>query len=95
MNINYVGAELVFSTEESQVAQDDYIRKMQRSGKILWANSLVYDYKVPLTAGHNDNISLIQSPDMGWGWLIDKGFEIIQTDWIKQCEIYIKGRKGL
>lgn len=92
MNINYVGAEVVFATEEAQIAQDDYIRKMHMNGKILWSNSIVYDYKVPLAAGHNDNISLTQNPDLGWGWLLDKGFDIIQTDWTPQCGNYIRDR---
>ncbi len=92
MNIHYVGAELVFATESASIAQDAYIQKMHQAGKILWGNSLEYNHKIPLAAGHSDNVSLIENPDKGWGWLIDKGFDIIQTDWTPQCNAYVKER---
>ncbi len=92
MNINYIGAELVFKSEASSIAQDEYIEKMHKKGKILWANSLVYASKVLLAAGHNDDISLIEDPDKGWGWLADKGFDIIQTDWTYHCVQYLRNR---
>lgn len=93
MNINYVGAELVFESEQSPVAQDSYLEKMHKDGKFLWANSLVYSSRVKLAAGHNDDISLTESPDKGWGWLADKGFDIIQTDWTRHCVDYLNSRK--
>lgn len=93
MNINYVGAELVFESEQSPVAQDSYLKMMHKDGKFLWANSLVYSSRVKLAAGHNDDISLTESPDKGWGWLADKGFDIIQTDWTRHCVDYLNSRK--
>lgn len=92
MHINYVGAELVFATEHAPVIQDAYIESMHRAGRILWGNSLEYNHKIPLAAGHSDNRSLIENPDNGWGWLMDKGFDIIQTDWAAQCHAYVKER---
>ena len=92
MNINYVGAELVFESENSAIAQDSYLEMMHRKGKFLWANSLVYSSRVKLSAGHNDDISVTGHPDKGWGWLADKGFDIIQTDWTHHCVSYLKSR---
>ena len=34
-----------------------------------------------LTAGHTDDIAVSADPHYGWGWLINRGFNIIQTDW--------------
>ena len=92
MNINYIGAELVFKTEQSPVAQPEYIEKMKRNGKTLWGNAVLYNYMIPLSAGHTDDVSLIETPDKGWGWLVDHGFDIIQTDWTYQCCKYLKDR---
>lgn len=92
MNINYIGAELVFKTEQSPVVQPEYIEKMKRNGKTLWGNAVLYNYMIPLSAGHTDDVSLIETPDKGWGWLIDHGFDIIQTDWTYQCCKYLKDR---
>ncbi len=93
MNINCVGAELVFASEDAEIAQDSYIEKLHKKGKIVWMNSLVYSSKVPLAAGHSDDISLTDDPEKGWGWLVDKGADIIQTDWTYHCVDFLKNRK--
>lgn len=89
MNINYVGAELVFKREDSPIAQDSYIEEMHKKGRFVWANSLLYSSRVPLAAGHSDDISLMEDPEKGWGWLADKGFDIIQTDWTWHCSSFL------
>lgn len=90
MNINYVGAELVFAKETAPIIQDSYLEMQKKKGRILWGNVILYSSKVPLTAGHTDDISLVDDPDKGWGWLADKGFDIIQTDWSRHCVDYLK-----
>ncbi len=90
MNINYYGAEFVFSSEESIFANDEYISEMQKRGKKLWANAILYNYKRVLAAGHSDDISLTGDPDAGWGWLADKNYDIIQTDWPLMLKEYLQ-----
>ena len=80
-NINYVGAELVFAKDDSCLVSEEYIQSHKAKGRILWCNPLVYYYKSQLTGGHNDDIAAAGDPEYGWGWLIDKGFDILQTDW--------------
>ena len=92
MNINFIGSELVFASENSPIAQDSYIEKQRKAGRVLWGNAIEYDHKIPLAAGHCDNLSLLDDPDKGWGWLADKGFQIVQTDWPAQCAAYIHSR---
>ena len=41
---------------------------------------------------HTDDVSMIDDPNKGWGWLVDHGFDIIQTDWTYQCCKYLKDR---
>lgn len=93
MNIHYVGAELVFQSESSPIAQDSYLKQMHSKGRFLWVNALVYSSRVPLSAYHNDDISLTDNPEKGWGWLADKGFDVIQTDWTHHCVNYLKSRR--
>jgi glycerophosphoryl diester phosphodiesterase len=90
MNIHFVGAELVFETEQSPVIQNDYITIMKQKKLMLWGNGVLYNERIPLAAGHSDDISMIESPELGWGWLAKKGFDIIQTDWATQCCQYLK-----
>jgi hypothetical protein len=90
MNINYIGAEIVFEKETSPVIQESYLEMQKKKGRILWGNAILYSSRVPLAAGHSDDVSLTDDPAKGWGWLADKGFDIIQTDWTKHCVDYLK-----
>lgn len=62
----------------------------EEKGADLWGNAILYSARVPLAAGHSDDVSLTDDPAKGWGWLADKGFDIIQTDWTKHCVDYLK-----
>lgn len=91
-NVNFVGAELVFATEASDLIQDDYIRSHHDKGRLLWCNPIIYYYKAQLTAGHSDDVAVAGDPEYGWGWLMDKGFDILQTDWIMPLRHFIDHR---
>ena len=94
-NINYIGTEVLFSEEEMPVASKEYVDMMHGEGKLVWANAIVYNYKAVLAAWHNDDVSVIGDPARGWGWLADRGFDIIQTDFLYECRDYLvkTGRK--
>ena len=87
--INYVGCEVVFSDETSGVGSEEFIEKLHKDGKLVWANAIIYNYKKQLAAGHSDDSSFTVSPDYGWGWLADRGYDIIQTDWTQSMAIYL------
>lgn len=89
-NINYVGAEFVFANENAPVAQDAFIEKMHKDNKLVWLNSIIYNYKDQLAGGHSDDTALTVSEDYGWGWLADKGADFIQTDWPMMLIDYLK-----
>ena len=89
-NIRYVGVEVVFAEETAPVAQKEYIDRMHSDGMLVWANGIVYNYKDVLAAGHNDDISLVEDPEKGWGWIADKGYDIIQTDFLLPCRQFLE-----
>ena len=91
--VNCIGAEVIFRSESDEVCSDEYISSMHEKGRIVWANSIVYNHKAVLSAGHTDNIAVVGEKDKGWGWLIDKKFDIIQTDWCLMLKKYIEERK--
>lgn len=92
MNVNFVGSELVFMDESSPLIQDEYLKLQHKKGRLLWVNAILYSYKAQLSAGHTDDIAVAGDPDLGWGWLIDKGFDIIQTDWVMPLHSYISNK---
>ncbi len=93
MNINYVGAELVFTNEQSPVLQSEYIEMHKKKGRFLWANAIIYNYKTQLSAGHTDDIAVAGDMENGWGWLVDAGFDIIQTDWPMMLKNFLNERR--
>ena len=88
--MNYVGAEILFTDEHSEIGCEEYIHKLHRDGKLVWANSIIYDHRTQLVAGHNDDISAAGDPENGWGWLADRGFDLIQTDWPLMMRLYLE-----
>lgn len=93
-NIRYVGVEALFETEDAELASEEYVRRMHSLGKLVWVNAIVYDYRAVLSAGHNDDISAIGRMEEGWGWLLKKGYDIIQTDWPLMLRQYMEGRES-
>jgi glycerophosphoryl diester phosphodiesterase len=91
--VNVIGAEVLFKTEQDEVISDEYIEKMHAKKLLIWANSIVYNEKAVISAYRTDDISLTDSPDRGWGWLIDKKVDLIQTDWLLPIKYYIDSRK--
>ena len=90
--VNVIGAEILFSSENDDVISDAYIQKMHDKGLLIWANSIVYNEKAVISAYHTDDISLTDSPEKGWGWLIDKKVDFIQTDWLMMVKRYLESR---
>jgi hypothetical protein len=82
--INVIGAEVLFKTEASSVISDDYIERMHEKNLLIWANSIVYNERAVISAHHTDDVALTESPEQGWGWLVDKQVDFIQT--ARACE---------
>ena len=80
-NVRTVAVETNYQDEDNEIASDEFISRLHDDGLMAWANALTLDGSKRLTAGHDDNISITADPDDGWGYLLDKGYDIIQTDW--------------
>ena len=86
--VNVVGAELIAATDEDELYQDEVIAAIHEKGLYCWVNALSlgdynHDYtpRKQLFSKLADDVSVIHDPALGWGKLMDKGIEIIQTDW--------------
>lgn len=79
--INYVGAEVLFYDDDNEVCSSEFIDMMHKDNKLVWANSIIYNVRAQIAAGHSDDTALTESMEKGWGWLADRKFDIIQTDW--------------
>lgn len=93
-NINYMGQELLFETEDSPLCSPEYLAQLRKDNILSWANAIVYSYKAVLAAGHSDDTALSEDMDKGWGWLARRGFDFIQTDWPIMVKMYLE-QQGL
>lgn len=89
-NINYVGVELVFDDEQNDIGTQEFADKLHADGKLVWSNGIIYNYKKQLAGGHSDDYSLAYDPEGGWGWLADRGYDIIQTDWTLALRLFLE-----
>ena len=87
------GAEVLFDSEEKAVAGKEYLDFMHKNGLAVWVNPIVYDYRAVISAHHTDDVAIAGDPDTGWGWLAERGFDILQTDWLTPADVYLT-RKG-
>jgi glycerophosphoryl diester phosphodiesterase len=55
----------------------------------IWINSLWPS----LNGGHHDDRAVLENdPDGSWGWMLDVGAELIQTDRIPQLIQYLENK---
>jgi len=89
-SINYIGAEVLFTSDDSFLCSDEYVNKMHKDGKLVWSNAIIYNYKDQLAARHSDDTAIAGDEERGWGWLADRGFDIIQTDWTLPLRLFLE-----
>lgn len=89
-NINVVGLELIAKSSEDELFDDEAIANLRKKGLFVWANAITLDDEIVLFGGLDDNISIIESPEKGWGKLFEKNIDIIQTDWPSLINKYRK-----
>ena len=91
-DVNYIAAELVFAKDDSPLVDPAYLESHHKKGRLLWCNAILFNCLKPLSGGHTDDVAVMGDPDKGWGWIIDKGFDIIQTDWALPLRQYLDKR---
>jgi glycerophosphoryl diester phosphodiesterase len=86
-NLRPVAYELNFATD-SALVNSNY-RTIPQTGSKIWLNSLWASQD----AGHDDERSIEEGkPNDGWGWLIDHGATMIQTDRPRELIAYLRKR---
>lgn len=97
-NINTVGVELIAKNRDSEMFSKEAIRYIHEQGLFCWVNALVitdYDPEEALYAGLDDDVSINEGPEKGWGALMDMGIDLIQTDWPSLLRDYRRARFGV
>lgn len=79
--INLVGLELIADSNESDLMQAKTLQKLKSQNLYLLINALNLGDDIKLWGDYDDDTSVLQSPDKGWGKIIEQGIDIIDTDW--------------
>ncbi len=88
----YPAVELVFAEDTHPMISPDTVDRFHALGIKIWVNSLTLHF--PLCGGHDDIRSLFDDPDQGWGWLCERGVDVIQTDFVREAQEYLDRRYG-
>lgn len=82
-NINTVGVELIAPTTESELFQDENIKWIKEQGLFCWANTIKLGgfQRYDLFGGLDDDMAIVNDPKESWGKIMDKGINVMQTDW--------------
>lgn len=80
-DINTVGMELLPDGPDHEFVSPDYIQWLHSQGLFALLNAINLNNRVPLFCGWDDETSVLEDPDLGWGRLASLGADVIQTDW--------------
>lgn len=81
--------EVFLTSEQDRLISPEFVGSLKARGIKLWVNSLSLGNGTDMSARHDDDISVTDSPEKGWGWLVERGVEVIQTDWPAELRRYL------
>jgi glycerophosphoryl diester phosphodiesterase len=80
--------ELVVTADDDPIISAEAIRLTRKNGSRIWTDTL-WDR---VSGGHTDAMSL-QDPKLGWGWMVDRGVNIILSDESERLLEYLRSEK--
>ena len=80
-NINLIAMEIIADSQENPFFHDETIQRIKEKDLLIWVNGIKLDDDHILFAEFDDDVSIIKGPEYGWQKIIEKGADMIQTDW--------------
>ncbi len=87
-NINTVAFEVLFPRGDEEIVSAENIKRWKDLGYYMWVNSINVSDRFIL-AGMHDDMRAINDGVEAWDFLIERGFDIIQTDWTAVVNNYL------
>jgi len=88
LSLKPVAIECCLDEYNSQV--EDLLQQIRQAGVKVWINSIW----ASLCAGHDDDRAVeMKEADEAWGWILDRGATLIQTDRPQDLMKYLKKHK--
>jgi glycerophosphoryl diester phosphodiesterase len=90
--LNLIGLELIFTDLASPLIQEESMQSYHSKKLLTWVNTITLDDDLVLSALLDDFRAITVSEQETWGRLIDKGFDILQTDWPMLLRKFVEER---
>jgi hypothetical protein len=90
--LNVVGVELLAERPDNTFCDAGWINGLRERGIFAYVNAIDLGNGRTLFAGWDDTVSVLEGPDQGWGQLVDRGADVIQTDWPSLLDNYLRER---
>ena len=68
-------------------------KKIKAKDLFIWVNAIKLDDDHILFGDYDDDASIIKGPEYGWGKIVEKGADMIQTDWPSLLSDYQRNAK--
>ena len=88
--LRFVGSEILFENDDAPVVSPAFIEKCHARGELLWCNSIVYNYREVIAGNHTDDRAMCGFAEEAWGWIADRGFDLIQTDRVLNAALFFE-----
>lgn len=79
--LNLIGAELLAAGPDDDFAAPEAVAAVAKRFPLVLLNALNLENGSVLYLGADDDTSVLEDPELGWGRLIEVGATAIQTDW--------------
>lgn len=87
--LRYIGTEVLFQEDDSPLASPEFIETQHQKGLLVWCNAIVYNYRTVLSGGHSDDRAVLGDPEGSWGWIADRGYDLMQTDHVLESVLFL------
>ncbi|MBQ3063740.1 MAG: hypothetical protein IJC99_02920 [Clostridia bacterium] len=64
--------------------------KRRKMGENLHCNSIACDYRAVIAGGHSDDRAMQGDLAGSWGWIADRGFHLMQTDFVLESRLFLE-----
>lgn len=88
--LRLVGSEILFENDDAPVVSPAFIAECHARGELLWCNSIVYDYREVIAGDHTDDRAVCGFAEESWGWIADRGFDLMQTDRVLNAALFLE-----
>ncbi|BCW44742.1 glycerophosphodiester phosphodiesterase family protein [Arthrobacter sp. StoSoilB5] len=88
-DLNVIGVEFVARDSSHPFCDREWIQGLRASGIFSYVNGLDLGNGLPMYAGWDDSVAILNGADAGWGPIVDRGVDVIQTDFTALLDEYL------